>query len=251
MRDALKRIGGIPDAPVEPILPAVSPFFYRNKLEYSFTQTPSGPALGFHKGRPLGRGAGDRRVLVTTKLGNAVRNAVHDWAREENLEDLVPTRPSTPAISATSSTREGRNTGQMLRRARRPRRGEVQAGLPRRGSAPLPEVNSDPLGDERPAVRGDGAPSTLLWGDDAIEEELLGRRFRVRPNAFLRDEHGDGRAGLHARDRVRGADGRRDGLRPLLRHGHDRALAGEAARSRCGASTSRRSRSRARSRISS
>ena len=28
-------------------------------------------------------------------------------------------------------------------------------------------------------------PSTLLWGDDAIEEELLGRRFRVRPNAFL------------------------------------------------------------------
>jgi 23S rRNA (uracil1939-C5)-methyltransferase len=28
-------------------------------------------------------------------------------------------------------------------------------------------------------------PSTLLWGDDAIEEELLGQRFRIRPNAFL------------------------------------------------------------------
>ena len=28
-------------------------------------------------------------------------------------------------------------------------------------------------------------PSTLLWGDDAIEEELLGLRFRIRPNAFL------------------------------------------------------------------
>jgi 23S rRNA (uracil1939-C5)-methyltransferase len=28
-------------------------------------------------------------------------------------------------------------------------------------------------------------PSTLLWGEDAIEEELLGLRFRVRPNAFL------------------------------------------------------------------
>ena len=27
--------------------------------------------------------------------------------------------------------------------------------------------------------------STLLWGDDAIEEELLGHRFRIRPNAFL------------------------------------------------------------------
>jgi 23S rRNA (uracil1939-C5)-methyltransferase len=28
-------------------------------------------------------------------------------------------------------------------------------------------------------------PTELLWGDDAIEEELLGLRFRVRPNAFL------------------------------------------------------------------
>jgi len=28
-------------------------------------------------------------------------------------------------------------------------------------------------------------PTTLLWGDEAIEEELLGLRFRVRPNAFL------------------------------------------------------------------
>ena len=28
-------------------------------------------------------------------------------------------------------------------------------------------------------------PTTLLWGEEAIEEELLGLRFRVRPNAFL------------------------------------------------------------------
>ena len=28
-------------------------------------------------------------------------------------------------------------------------------------------------------------PTRLLWGEDAIEEELCGLRFRVRPNAFL------------------------------------------------------------------
>jgi 23S rRNA (uracil1939-C5)-methyltransferase len=28
-------------------------------------------------------------------------------------------------------------------------------------------------------------PTQLLWGDEAIEEELLGLRFCVRPNAFL------------------------------------------------------------------
>jgi 23S rRNA (uracil1939-C5)-methyltransferase len=28
-------------------------------------------------------------------------------------------------------------------------------------------------------------PGRLLWGDEAIEEEILGLRFRLRPNAFL------------------------------------------------------------------
>ena len=28
-------------------------------------------------------------------------------------------------------------------------------------------------------------PSTLLWGEDAIEEQVLGLRFRLRPNAFM------------------------------------------------------------------
>jgi 23S rRNA (uracil1939-C5)-methyltransferase len=28
-------------------------------------------------------------------------------------------------------------------------------------------------------------PTELLWGEEAIEEELCGLRFRVRPNAFL------------------------------------------------------------------
>src|SRR5688500_14712521 len=44
--DALRRIGGLAEPPLEPIVPAESQFHYRNKLEYSFTATPSGPALG-------------------------------------------------------------------------------------------------------------------------------------------------------------------------------------------------------------
>src|SRR3712207_2399917 len=34
VRDALVRIAGIAEPPLEPIVPADSPFFYRNKLEY-------------------------------------------------------------------------------------------------------------------------------------------------------------------------------------------------------------------------
>ena len=64
IRDALVRIGGIAEPPLEPILPAASPFFYRNKLEYSFTQTEEGPALGFHRA-----GRWDEVLPVDRQLG--------------------------------------------------------------------------------------------------------------------------------------------------------------------------------------
>ena len=64
VREALRRIGGLPDPPLEPILPAVEVFHYRNKLEYSFTQTPSGRGPRVPQGRPLGRGARHRALLA-------------------------------------------------------------------------------------------------------------------------------------------------------------------------------------------
>src|ERR687883_957065 len=40
--DALRRLGGIAEPPLEPILPAVDRFHYPNKLRYSFTLGPEG-----------------------------------------------------------------------------------------------------------------------------------------------------------------------------------------------------------------
>src|SRR6266487_167375 len=85
VREALRRIGAMEDPPLEPILPAEEVFHYRNKLEYSFTQTPAGPALGFHKAGRWDEVLEIERCWLTTDLGNAVRNAVRDWARGEQL----------------------------------------------------------------------------------------------------------------------------------------------------------------------
>ena len=54
----------------------------------------------------------------------------------------------------------------------------------------FPEVRSIHWAINDPPSEVTNLPSTLLWGDDAIEEELLGRRFRVRPNAFLQTNTG-------------------------------------------------------------
>ncbi len=183
VRDALKRIGGIADAPVEPILPAESQFFYRNKLEYSFTQTPSGPALGFHKAGRWDEVLEIEKCWLTTDLGNAIRNTVRDWAREENLEAYDQAEHT--GYLRHLVYREGRNTGQVLvvlvtAPGEKFERDYFVEVLRR-----FPEVKSIhwAINDQPSEVTN--LPSTLLWGDDAIEEELLGQRFRVRPNAFL------------------------------------------------------------------
>ena len=46
-------------------------------------------------------------------------------------------------------------------------------------------------------------PTELLWGAEAIEEELGGLRFRVRAERVPADEHAHGRAAVRARARRR------------------------------------------------
>ena len=86
VRDALTRIGRIAEPPLEPIEPAASLYHYRNKLEYSFSQQEDGVSLGFHRAGRWDEVIGIDVCLLTTELGNAIRDAVRDWAREERLE---------------------------------------------------------------------------------------------------------------------------------------------------------------------
>jgi 23S rRNA (uracil1939-C5)-methyltransferase len=183
VRDALTRIGAIADAPVEPILAATSPFFYRNKMEYSFTQTPTGPALGFHKAGRWDEVLEIEKCWLTTDLGNAIRNAVRDWAREEGL--VAYDQAEHTGYLRHLVVREGRNTGQVLvmlvtSPGEKFERGYLVEVLRR-----FPEVRSIHWAVNDQPSEVTNLPSQVLWGDDAIEEELLGLRFRIRPNAFL------------------------------------------------------------------
>jgi 23S rRNA (uracil1939-C5)-methyltransferase len=183
VRDALQRIGGLAEPPLEPIVPAEEIFHYRNKLEYSFTQTPSGPALGFHKAGRWDEVLEIEKCWLTTELGNAIRNAVRDWARAEHLEAYDQEHQT--GYLRHLVVREGRNTGQVLvmlvtARGERFEREELVDTLRR-----FPEVRSIHWAVNESPAEVTNLPSELLWGDEAIEEELLGLRFRIRPNAFL------------------------------------------------------------------
>ena len=203
--DALARIGGMRDLELEPAVPAESIFHYRNKLEYSFTDTPVGAGLGLHRAGRWDEVLDIERCWLTTDLGNAIREAARAWARAEGLAAVRPggaaRLPAPPRRPRGAQHRAGaRHARDRAGRARG--RGPV-----RLGAAALPRGAFDPLGGERPARRGDEPADELLWGEPWIEEEILGKRFRVRPNAFLQTNTAmcEQLYGLAAR--VRRADG--------------------------------------------
>jgi 23S rRNA (uracil1939-C5)-methyltransferase len=183
VRDALVRIGRVADPPLEPIVHAEEQFHYRNKLEYSFTETLRGPALGFHRAGRWDEVLEVDRCWITTDLGNAIRDAVRDWAQEEGLPPYD--QEAQRGYLRHLVVREGRNTGQALvRLVTAP--GDLQ-GDDRLVAAlrQFPEVRSIHWAVNDSPAEVTNLPTNLLWGEEGIEERILGLRFRVRPNAFL------------------------------------------------------------------
>jgi 23S rRNA (uracil1939-C5)-methyltransferase len=183
VEDALRRIAGLAEPPVEPIVPAVERFHYRNKLEYSFTQYEDGPTLGFHKAGRWDEVLEVERCWLTTDVGNAIRNAVRDWAREEQLRAYD--QETGEGYLRHLVVREGRNTGQALVQLVTAPGERFETGYLVEVLRRFPEVRSIHWSINDTPAEVTNLPTRLLWGEDAIEEELCGLRFRVRPNAFL------------------------------------------------------------------
>ena len=182
--DALRRIGGFAEPPLEEILPAEEIFHYRNKLEYSFTQLEDGPTLGLHKAGRWDEVLQIDYCWLTTNLGNAIRNAVREWARGDKL--VAYDQAEHTGYLRHLVVREGRNTGQVLVQLVTSPGEKFDTGGFVDTLRLFPEVRSIHWSvNEGQAEVTTNLPTKLLWGEDAIEEQLCGMRFRVRPNAFL------------------------------------------------------------------
>ncbi|MBA2581085.1 MAG: class I SAM-dependent RNA methyltransferase, partial [Thermoleophilaceae bacterium] len=180
VREALRRIGGFGDPPVEPMLPAESRWRYRNKLEYSFGGAAGDElALGFHRpGRwnEIDDVADD--VLASERI-DALRSRVRAWCRSEGLSAFD--RASGDGFLRNLVVREGRSTGQLQARL-------VTGPGEFRAEAFAEEIECDSLLWTRAAgvaeTTRDGE-TRLLRGREAIEDELAGLTFRISPTAFF------------------------------------------------------------------
>jgi 23S rRNA (uracil1939-C5)-methyltransferase len=168
--EALRRIGNLEGFELEPIVAAEEQWRYRNKLEYSFGKSQGEElALGFHA-----RGRWDLIVDVddcklASEAGNAARNGVREWAREESVS-AYDSRGHTGMLR-NLVVREGRRTGQIQTRL------VTSVG-------PLPQ----PPADLHTAIEGESGGTdgpTGALGEELLREELCGLKLAMSHGAFF------------------------------------------------------------------
>jgi 23S rRNA (uracil1939-C5)-methyltransferase len=152
-------------------------------MEYSFAQLDDGPTLGLHKAGRWDEVLEIEKCWLTSDLGNAIRNRMREWAREEKL--AAYSQETQEGYLRHLVVREGRNTGQALVQLVTARGERFDRERLIEVLTEFPEVKSIHWSVNRGVAEVTNLPTELLWGEDAIEEEIGGLRFRVRPNAFL------------------------------------------------------------------
>ncbi|HEU5362170.1 MAG TPA: 23S rRNA (uracil(1939)-C(5))-methyltransferase RlmD [Gaiellaceae bacterium] len=181
--DSLQRLAGLASPPLEPILGAASQFGYRNKMEYSFTQLEDGPTLGLHKAGRWDEVLEIEKCWLASDTGNAIRNRVREWAREERL--TAYDQEAQEGYLRHLVVREGRNTGEALVQLVTARGERFDRERLIEVLTEIPAVRSIHWSVNTGVAEVTNLPTELLWGEEAIEERIGDLRFRVRPNAFL------------------------------------------------------------------
>ncbi len=182
VRESLAHLAGVRDVEIRPILRMKSPWYYRNKMEFTFH--PEG-ALGLHR-----RGAFDRVVSIETCLlqspvSNEILGIMREFMRSSGLSRYDP-RDHTGLLRQVV-IREAAATGEIMV-------GLVTTApevpglrdLATRLIATVPRIASV-LHGVNPGL-SDGVPLaavSVLAGRPHILEEVAGLRFRIGLETFF------------------------------------------------------------------
>ncbi len=201
--DALRRIGRLDGFELEPIVPAVEQWRYRNKLEYSFGRDESGRLIcGFHAPGRWEEIVEVTDCLLASEAGNRAREEVVAWCRAQGLEPYD--RRTNEGFLRNLVVREGRRTGEIQVRLVTARASSTEmrlaAAVTTRDGLLWTQARQRGRDDRR---RRDRAARGRRPARGAARRALDQHLRR----GLLPDQHRDGGAALRAGDRVRGAQG--------------------------------------------
>jgi 23S rRNA (uracil1939-C5)-methyltransferase len=203
VEDQLKRIGGIDIPAVEPILGSVDSTFYRNKLEFTFSDkkwlTPkeieSGVeiqnlnALGFHVPGMFDKVINIEKCWLQPSPSNEIRNFIFGYAIENNLEFFNLKNQIgflRTLIIRTSSVDEVMVILSFFREDEK-QRTELLNALKNR----FPEITSlmyviNPKGND--TIHD--LSIDLFYGRDHIFEKMEDLKFKIGPKSFYQTNSG-------------------------------------------------------------
>jgi 23S rRNA (uracil1939-C5)-methyltransferase len=178
--EALRRIGRLDGYELEPIVPAVEQWRYRNRLEYSFGTDPAGALVfGFHAPGQWERIVPLDDCLIASERSNQASRQVLDWCRAQGL--TAYDRATREGFLRNLVVREGRRTGQIqVRLVTMPGELDTDAFADAVQCEGLLWTQFDGVGET--TARGE---TTLIAGREVYEEELSGLTFRISPHAFF------------------------------------------------------------------
>jgi 23S rRNA (uracil1939-C5)-methyltransferase len=178
--EALRRIGKLDGFELEPIVPAVEQWRYRNKLEYSFGHDESGRLIcGFHAPGHWQEIIEVRDCLLASEAGNRAREEVVRWCREQGLEPYD--RSTSEGFLRNLVVREGRRTGELQVRLVTGAGKLDRAGLVAASSADgLLWTQSDNVAETTA-----GGDTELLSGRERLRERIGGMQLEISADAFF------------------------------------------------------------------
>jgi 23S rRNA (uracil1939-C5)-methyltransferase len=181
--DALTRIGKLDGFALEDIIPAVQPWRYRNKLEYSFGTGPDGELqCGFHAPGRWDEIVPISDCLLASEPANAAREQIVAWCREQGLSAFD--RRTHEGTLRNLVVREGRRTGAIQARlvtsnATLDRESLARAGVAA-GLDGILWTRTDSV-----AETTQGGETELLAGADRFAETIGQMNFEISANAFF------------------------------------------------------------------
>ena len=179
--DALRRIGRLDGYELEPLVPAIEQWRYRNKLEYSFGTDDGALVCGFHAPGSWERIEPLEDCLLASEAGNA--GAARGAAVVPRARAWPPTTAARrPACCATSSCARAGAPAICRCASSPPTSRSTLDGLRRSGRRRQRRCGRGRSTSARPPP---AAATEVLHGTEAIEEELGGLRFRISADAFF------------------------------------------------------------------
>ena len=183
VHDALTRIGKLDGFTLEDIIPAVQPWRYRNKLEYSFGTGPDGELqCGFHAPGRWDEIVPISDCLLASEPANAAREQIVAWCRDQGLSAFD--RRTHQGALRNLVVREGRRTGAIQVRlvtssVTLDRESLASAGVAA-GLDGILWTRTDSV-----AETTQGGETELLAGADRFAETIGQMNFEISANAFF------------------------------------------------------------------